>query len=221
MPEYSLQRGTLFLVVGPNGVGRTSLIKGAKAALGNNGHFIFPRRYITRPTVPGTIPGREDHIPVSESLFDTMLKRGELPLEWCAHNCRYGVPASISEHLNRGRNIVLNVSRTVVNQARTTLSPVCVLSIAVTNEILTHRLRTRGGESEREIQRHVVRAQEYTITGDDVVIIDNSGTLEESLAVFLKVLRYTAPSSRQNIKVQPLSDASVSFKNDLRGNTFL
>ncbi len=193
MPEHAIRhgpvrRGTLFLVVGPSGAGKESLIKGAKAALRHDGRFIFPRRYITRPAIPGTTPGAEDHIPVSEDLFDTMLQRAKLPLEWRAHNFRYGVPASIHEHLSRGRHVILNVSLTVVDHARNTLSPVCVLCISVTHEILAQRLRSRGRESEREIQRRLVRAQEYAITGEDVVTIDNNVTQEESLTTFLETI---------------------------------
>jgi len=181
-------RGTLFLVVGPSGAGKDSLIDGARAVLANNENYIFPRRYITRPADAGG----ENHIPLSGDLFETMLARGEMLLEWRAHNLRYGVPKAVAQHLDRGRNVILNVSRTVVSEARERLSPVKVLYITVAEDILTQRLKARGRESSSDIKRRVQRAREYLITGDDVTMIDNGANLEMSIAAFVEAIGYSA-----------------------------
>lgn len=178
------QRGTLYLIVGPSGAGKDSLIDGAKAALGTDEHYIFPRRYITRPANAGG----ESHIPVGSNMFSTMVERGDLLLHWHAHNLRYGVPASVDEHLAQGRNVVLNVSRTVVNDARAQLAPVKIIYITVSDEILAERLRNRGRESKSDIAKRVARAREYLITGDDVCTIDNGGELEHSINAFLRAI---------------------------------
>jgi ribose 1,5-bisphosphokinase len=178
------QRGTLYLVVGPSGAGKDSLIDGAKAALGTDEHYIFPRRYITRPANAGG----ESHIPVGNDMFSTMVERGDLLLHWHAHNLRYGVPASVSEHLAQGRNVVLNVSRTVVEDARAELTPVKIIYITVSDEILAERLRNRGRESKSDIAKRVARAREYLITGDDVLMIDNGGELNHSTTIFLQAI---------------------------------
>ena len=175
------KRGTLFLVVGPSGAGKDSLIDGAKEALQGDGGHVFPRRYITRPADAGG----ENHIPVSNEMFATLLDRGEMLLSWQAHNLQYGVPLAIGEHLARGRNVILNVSRTVVDFARETLSPVKVLYITVSDETLTERLHARGRESSADIKRRVARAREYVISGDDVYEINNGGTLDASICEFL------------------------------------
>ena len=177
-------RGTLYLVVGPSGAGKDSLIDGAKAALKADGHYIFPRRHITRPADAGG----EDHIPVGDEMFTTMVKRGDLLLHWHAHNLRYGVPASVNEHLVQGRNVIVNVSRTVVDEARAKLAPVKVLYITVPDEVLAMRLRNRGRESKFDIAKRVARAREYLITGDDVFMIDNGGELNHSIAIFLQAI---------------------------------
>jgi len=183
-PAAAPQRGTLFLVVGPSGAGKDSLIDGAKAALMGDERYVFPRRYITRPADAGG----EDHIPLSAELFTTMLERGEMVLEWRAHNLRYGVPKAVAQHLERGRHVVVNVSRTVVDEARERLSPVKVLYITVDEDILTERLKARGRESASDIKRRVQRAKEYLITGDDVLMIDNGADLDTSIASFVAAI---------------------------------
>jgi len=181
------ERGTLFLVVGPSGAGKDSLIDGAKAGLMGDEHYVFPRRYITRPANAGG----EDHIPLADDLFTTMLERGDMLLEWRAHNLRYGVPKAVAQHLERGRHVIVNVSRTVVDEARARLTPVKVLYITVDENILAERLKARGRESASDIKRRVQRAKEYLITGDDVVMIDNGTALDESIASFVAAI---APS---------------------------
>ena len=178
------ERGMLYLVVGPSGSGKDSLISCAKSALVGNGQYIFPRRYITRPANAGG----ESHIPVSSKMFETMQQRGELLLEWHAHNYRYGVPVAVQEHLEQGRNVIVNVSRTVVDEARQTLQPMKVLYINVAEEVLEERLRARGRESVSDIKRRVDRAHAYQVEGEDVIMIDNDGTLETSVTSFLDAI---------------------------------
>lgn len=183
-----MTRGTLYLVVGPSGAGKDSLIDGAKAALQGDDRYVFPRRYITRPADAGG----EDHIPMSDEAFDTTLERDGMVLNWRAHNLRYGVPAAVGQHLDHGRNVVLNVSRTVVDEARQRLAPVQVLYVSVDEEILAERLKARGRESAADIKRRVARAKEYLITGDDVVMIDNGQALDLSITSFLTAIGSSA-----------------------------
>jgi len=189
------QRGTLYLVVGPSGAGKDSLIDGANAALGRDRRYVFPRRYITRSAEAGG----EDHIPLSESMFEEMLGRGDMLLEWRAHNLRYGVPIVVNEYLTRGRNVVLNVSRTVVDDARTNFAPVRVLYVTVSDDVLAQRLRGRGRETERDIERRVARAREYELTGEDVVHIDNGGQLEASVSVFVAAIGAEQDASKNSV----------------------
>ncbi|OEJ66711.1 phosphonate metabolism protein/1,5-bisphosphokinase (PRPP-forming) PhnN [Magnetovibrio blakemorei] len=184
-PFKTPRRGTLFLVIGPSGVGKNSLISEARAkSLGEEG-TVFPRLYITQPE---DIQG-DAHIPLSAELFETMLSRGDMLLEWRERKLRYGVPKAVAQHLERGRNVVVSVSRTVVDDARTRFKPVKVLYINVDENTLSQRLKARGRESNAEIKLHVQRAHEYLISGDDVVMIDNNGELADTLSSFLATIR--------------------------------
>jgi phosphonate metabolism protein PhnN/1,5-bisphosphokinase (PRPP-forming) len=177
-------RGTLFLVVGPSGAGKDSLIDGAKAALKMDSRYLFPQRYITRPADAGG----EDHIPVSDAVFDTLEQRGELLLSWHAHNLRYGIPATVGEQLSEGLNVIVNVSRTVVDAARRTFVPMVVLYVSVPDDVLAARLTARGRETTADIAKRVARAREYELAGQDVQVIDNGGILEDSISFFLQAI---------------------------------
>lgn len=187
-PFRTPPRGTLFLVIGPSGVGKNRLISEARAkSLGEEG-TVYPRLYITQP---------EDqlgdaHIPLSAELFETMLSRGDMLLEWRERNLRYGVPKAVAQHLERGRDVIVTVSRTVVDDARARFDPVKILYINVDEETLSQRLKARGRESNAEIKLHVQRAHEYLIRGDDVVMVDNNGDLADTLASFLAAIRSAA-----------------------------
>lgn len=182
--KKNMRRGTLYLVVGPSGAGKDSLIDGAKSVLVGDERYVFPRRYITRPAEAGG----ENHIPVSSDLFDFMLKNGEMLLHWDAHGLRYGVSMSVEIDLRLGRNVILNVSRTVVDMARSSLAPIKVLYVTVSDDVLAERLRGRGREDESDIARRVARAQEYRLEGSDVHEIDNGGSLSQGISAFLEAI---------------------------------
>ena len=53
MNAVQKQRGTLFLVVGPSGAGKDSLLAGAQNVLQYDSSIVFARRCITRPSDAG------------------------------------------------------------------------------------------------------------------------------------------------------------------------
>lgn len=166
------RRGTLILVVGPSGAGKDSLIAWCKAHFSGDPAVIFPRRAITR--------GRdesEDHDPISEPAFDDAVAAGAFALHWRAHGLGYGIPASIAADLAAGRSVVVNVSRAVLDEARRRFPPVVVVSVAVPPAILAARLRGRKREAEEDITARLSRAGAHAVTGEDVVALDNSGTI--------------------------------------------
>lgn len=180
-------RGTLYLVVGPSGAGKDSLIDGAKSVLNGDDQYVFPRRYITRPKNSGG----ENHIPVTSEIFAELLAGNEMILSWPAHGLQYGIPASVEADLSAGRHVVLNVSRTIVDQARTELAPVEVIYITVDEDVLTKRLQARGRETMADIKRRVARASQYKISGNDVHVIDNGGPLKKSISELLKAMQFS------------------------------
>jgi phosphonate metabolism protein PhnN/1,5-bisphosphokinase (PRPP-forming) len=181
MPET----GVLVLVVGPSGVGKDTLIDGARAALADNPHVVFAQREITR----GTEAGGEDHVPVSSQDFAARRAAGAYLLCWEANGHGYGAPLALQDDLRAGRTVVLNASRTVVDEARARFAPVRIASITASPETLRSRLSGRARESALEIEARLARAAAAQVTGPDVTVISNDGPAADGVAALVAVIR--------------------------------
>ncbi|MEK9971163.1 MAG: phosphonate metabolism protein/1,5-bisphosphokinase (PRPP-forming) PhnN [Ferrovibrio sp.] len=184
----TVAKGRLVLVTGPSGVGKDSLLDGARAALAGRGDVIFPRRIVTRAAGLGG----EDYIPVSEAEFAAMAARGDFALHWPAHGLHYGIPASIDADLAAGRQVVVNVSRAVIDQARRKYPALLVLAINASPDVLRRRLLARGRENAAEIEERLARAAAYRLDGPDVVPLSNDGALADGIAAFVALLEKRA-----------------------------
>ncbi|MBN9023090.1 MAG: phosphonate metabolism protein/1,5-bisphosphokinase (PRPP-forming) PhnN [Rhizobiales bacterium] len=184
MAEGAAGRGTLLLVVGPSGAGKDSLIGWCRARLASDASVVFPRRAITR-----LADGTEDHDSLTEAAFEAAVGRGEFALHWRAHGLGYGIPAAIDADLAAGRNVVANVSRAVLDEARRRYPPVRIIVVTAPAEVLAERLRRRNREETEDIARRLARAAAYAPDGADVATIDNGGSLEDAGAVMLAMVR--------------------------------
>jgi phosphonate metabolism protein PhnN/1,5-bisphosphokinase (PRPP-forming) len=177
------QPGTLLLIVGPSGVGKDTLIGAARASLGAEG-FEFPRRWIT------TVANRnENHRALTEAEFEAAAARCAYALHWTAHGLRYGIGREIDDVLRGGRHVVVNVSRGVIDAARSHHARCRIVSVTAPGEVLSARLGQRGRESAAEIDRRLQRAGYAMPEGDDVFGFMNDRPLAESAVAFVALLR--------------------------------
>jgi ribose 1,5-bisphosphokinase len=176
--------GVLILVVGPSGAGKDTLLAGAATRLSDGG-YVFPRRVITRPDDAGG----EEHVAVSPEEFERRSRTGAFALAWRAHGNAYGIPAAIEGDLAAGRHVVVNVSRTVIGDARRRFARVGVVLVLAPQESLKARLTARGREDEDAVERRLDRASRHDVAGEGVVEVVNDGTVEEGIARFVEALR--------------------------------
>ena len=184
-------RGTLILVVGPSGAGKDTMIAGARAALSGDNRFVFPRRAITRPQVVGA----EDSETMAPGAFAAAIAAGAFAFVWRAHGLSYGIPIAIKTALSQGRHVVVNVSRSVVPEARQRYQHVRIVEAWAPPEVLERRLDARGRENSEEIAERLARTSSVTVEGPDVTRIETTGTVAETLERFLEILRALAPET--------------------------
>ena len=175
--------GILILVVGPSGVGKDTLLDGARAELARDDRFVFVRRDITRPASAGG----EDHHAVSRSEFEANLAGESYALHWGAHDLQYGIPKSQLAVMERGGAAIANGSRSVLDEARSRFERLGIVSINADDKLLRQRLSARGRESAEDISARIARASAFQVSGSDVFELHNDGTVEAGVQALIKV----------------------------------
>ncbi|WMS41067.1 phosphonate metabolism protein/1,5-bisphosphokinase (PRPP-forming) PhnN [Acuticoccus sp. MNP-M23] len=175
--------GTLFLVVGPSGAGKDTLIDGARAALAGDPAFAFARRVVTRPAEAGG----EAHEAMDEASFAAAERAGAFLASWGAHGLFYGVRQAVREALGEGRNVVVNGSRREIAAFEAAAARVVVLSITAPPDIVAARLRARGREDASAVAARLSRAVPIRAHGP-VIEIANNATADVGVARFLAAL---------------------------------
>jgi len=167
--------GRFIAVVGPSGVGKDSVM--AKLAEGRPDLFLA-RRAITRPSEAGG----EDFDGISESIFWRLEAEGAFALSWAAHGLHYGIPIAVETALEDGRDVLANLSRGMLTEAKLRFERFEVLSLTASPQMLAARLRGRGRETEEEITARLARAERPLPDHIAAIKIDNSGPLEQTVA---------------------------------------
>jgi thymidine phosphorylase len=145
--------GTLFLVVGASGVGKDTLLNGARARLGPECRFVFARRVITRPAEFGG----EEHEPVTNEEFVRRKEAGHFLFTWDAHGFSYGLPNIIVQELKAGRNVVANGSRATIPELVKILANLVVIEVVAPAAMIQARIEGRGRENANEIEQRLCR----------------------------------------------------------------
>ncbi|MGV9202750.1 MAG: phosphonate metabolism protein/1,5-bisphosphokinase (PRPP-forming) PhnN [Promethearchaeia archaeon] len=176
--------GMLFLVVGNSGSGKDSVISGALEKYPEHLKKLHvAKRYITRPA--GEF---EDNISISEKEFKKLKRTGKFALSWHIYHLYYGVPIEIDQYLQNGEPVVVNVSRTILDDARTKYVNVRVIFIKVPFEVTLKRIKERGRETGTLLQERIKRAKTHQTCEKADYVVDNSGKLEDAIDQFLDII---------------------------------
>ncbi len=126
--------GTFVCVTGPSGAGKDTLIQLARAQLGSEPGFLFPRRLVTRP-----LSAFEDHETLSLAQFEAGVRNGLFALHWRAHGLGYAIDGAIMPAIAAGIIVVCNVSRDSITAARKNFAHVKVVFVTAPAAMIAAR----------------------------------------------------------------------------------
>ncbi len=171
-----MSKGFLILIVGNSGSGKDAIVQ----ALLQQWPSSFPplriaQRFITRPPHPS-----EPFISVSFEEFQALLKQNKFIFSWHIYDLDYGVPYEVLDYANRGEIVIINVSRTILQEARLRYPQIKIIFVKVPLVITMERMKSRQRESpsDPQFQERLARARENQDLVDVDCVVDNSGTLQ-------------------------------------------
>ena len=181
-PDPARRSGRLFVISGPSGVGKDSVIDGLKK-LGRPYHFT-----VTATTRAMRTNERDgiDYIFLSTDEFRRMIERDNL-LEWAeVYGNLYGVPKSqVTDALNRGQDVIMKID---VQGAATVkkLRPDALLIFLEPPDMksLEERMRIRNTESETEFKVKLKTAfrEMHESNWFDHRVVNPDGRLDDAIA---------------------------------------
>lgn len=177
--------GTLFIVSGPSGAGKTTLIDRVRRLLEPLGlELYFSVSHTTRKPRVGEREGTDYHF-VAEETFRGMVSRGEF-LEWAhVHANDYGTSkAEVVGRLNHGQDVILDIdyqgAKQIAEDADLRGRSMSVFIFPPSLDALELRLRGRGLNTDEEINLRLRKALDeidegkgfyhYIIINDDLEV---------------------------------------------------
>jgi ribose 1,5-bisphosphokinase len=166
----------LFYITGPSGSGKDSLLSYARSALAEDSRFCFAHRYITRPANAGG----ENHVALSAAEFKARQQARLFAMQWSSHGLQYGIGIEINQWLAKGVHVVINGSRTYLEQVRLNYPELIPVGIDVDIDILRNRLLARGRETPEQIEQRLARNLQFRHMVGNEIRICNNGAIEDA-----------------------------------------
>ncbi len=166
--------GTLFIVSGPSGAGKGTLVKAVADRVPDVWVSVSAT---TRAPRPGEVEGTH-YVFLSSAQFDWLIAEDGL-LEWAeVHGNRYGTPREpVERMLAEGRPVILEIDPQGAMQVKEKApESLLVFITAPSFEELRRRIEGRGAETAEQIQRRLQTAEGEMLfagTYDFVVINDD------------------------------------------------
>ena len=175
--------GLVFVLSGPSGVGKSTLIERLKRDQFPITHCVTAT---TRPKRQGEVHGVHYYF-LAENEYDTLLEEGQFLEHAIVHNLyRYGIPLhSIRDGLRRGQDVILAPDVQGASTVRWKLpNAITIFLRPPTLEELAPRLEARGTETleERGIRLATAEREMQRMSEYDYVVVNKSDRLEQAIS---------------------------------------
>ncbi|MCR4403813.1 MAG: guanylate kinase [Candidatus Acetothermia bacterium] len=181
----------LFVLSGPSGVGKTTIVRAVLERIGN---LEFSVSCTTRPPRAGEREG-VDYYFISPQQFAALVRAGQFLEHAWVYGHRYGTPlAEVEQRLQRGKSVLLDIDTqgaAAVHRRRARLGfPTSfIFVLPPSREELLRRLEGRKSETVEELRRRLEEAWEQTAAGMwfDYLVINRH--LEEAISWVTRLIR--------------------------------
>ena len=182
--------GTLFIVSGPSGAGKTTLINRVRDQLDPIGiSLYFSVSHTTRALRGGEVEGKSYYF-VPVATFDAMVDGGEFLEHAHVHGHQYGTSKrEVVSRLRRGLDVILDIdyqgAKQIADDPELSERSLNVFIFPPSFEALEQRLRDRGLNTESEIDLRLQKAIDEIDAGKEfynyVIINDDLNVATECL----------------------------------------
>lgn len=170
-----MQQGNLFVISGPSGVGKGTLISRVLD--------LHPQIHLAKSATTRAKRAHEsnEYYFLSDSEFQSKIKHNDF-LEWCSvHTHHYGtLKSEVVPHIERGNHVILEIDVQGAEKIRSTFpSLISIFVTAPSMDTLSARLKERNTENESVIESRLKTAsQELAAIGkyDYIVVNDRIDT---------------------------------------------
>jgi len=183
--------GKLFLILGPSGVGKGTIIQRLQKELKD---FIYPLSCTTRPKRPDEIDGKMYYF-ISKKNFLEKKENGEFLENACVHGqAYYGIlKKPVLENLKAGKNLIREVDIQGLFQIKKNLPKEKIVTIFLrppSLDFLQKNILKRGPIADKELNSRIQSAEKELAksTECDYIITAKEDDLETEIKEIKKVI---------------------------------
>ena len=174
-------QGRMIAIVGPSGVGKDTVMAALQKSRPD---LSLVKRHITRS--PESIG--EDHYALSSEEFSKAVDQQKFVLSWTAHGLLYGVSHEAIQKLCRGQDMLINLSRNMLEEADDVFDRLIVINLTAPKDVLLSRLEKRGREPIKDIKARLERQVAPLPKSLQIYEVPNDHHISETLSEIENIL---------------------------------